>query len=70
MNMSCLINRVASLALLLAGIAMPPAIAEEQSPPNIVVILLDDAGFSDYSFLGFNICYTYINDVVEVEDLW
>lgn len=55
MNMSCLINRVASLALLLAGIAMPPATAEEQSPPNIVVILLDDAGFSDYSFLGSRI---------------
>lgn len=50
-----LIRRLAGLALLLAGLAMLPVIAEEKSPPNIIVILLDDAGFSDYSFLGADI---------------
>ena len=52
MNMRCLISRLASLALLLMSLTVLPALAEEKSPPNIIVILLDDAGFSDYSFLG------------------
>ena len=55
MNMRCLMGRLASLALLLTSLPVLPALAQEKSPPNIIVILLDDAGFSDYSFLGATI---------------
>ena len=55
MNMRCLMIRLASLALLLTSLPVLPALAQEKSPPNIIVILLDDAGFSDYSFLGATI---------------
>ncbi len=55
MNMHSLMGRLARLVMLLAGIAMSPAMAEEKSPPNIVIVVLDDAGFSDYSFLGSRI---------------
>ena len=55
MNMCCPMGRLANLALLFVGLAILPAIAEETSPPNIIVVLLDDAGFSDYSFLGAKI---------------
>ena len=54
-NMCSLIHRLAKLVVLFAAIATPPAMAEEKSPPNIVIVVLDDAGFSDYSFLGSRI---------------
>ena len=55
MNLHGLIRRLTSLTLLFACAALVPAIAEEKSSPNIVIIVLDDAGFSDYSFLGSRI---------------
>ena len=54
-NMYSLIRRLAKLVVLFAAIATTPAMAEEKSPPNIVIVVLDDAGFSDYSFLGSRI---------------
>ena len=55
MNLHGLLRRLTSLTLLFACAALAPAIAEEKSSPNIVIIVLDDAGFSDYSFLGSRI---------------
>lgn len=54
-NVRCLIRRFASLVVLFVTIASLPAMAEGKSPPNIVIVVLDDAGFSDYSFLGSRI---------------
>ena len=41
--------------VLFAAFASLPVMAEEKSPPNIIIVVLDDAGFSDYSFLGSRI---------------
>jgi uncharacterized sulfatase len=32
--------------------ALPPAIAQQQKPPNIVLIISDDQAWSDYGFMG------------------
>ena len=55
MNIRCLIRRLASLVLLSVAITSLPAVTAEKSLPNIVIVVLDDAGFSDYSFLGSRI---------------
>ena len=55
MNIRCLIRRLANLVMLSVAITSLPAVTAEKSPPNIVIVVLDDAGFSDYSFLGSRI---------------
>ena len=55
MNIRCLTRPLASLVLFSVAITSLPVMAEEKSPPNIVIVVLDDAGFSDYSFLGSRI---------------
>jgi arylsulfatase A-like enzyme len=44
-----------SALLVLVGIAMPALAAEEQNRPNIVVMLVDDMGFSDIGCYGSEI---------------
>ena len=55
MNVHCLLSRLVGFVLVLTAFANLPTMAEEESPPNIVIVVLDDAGFSDYSFLGSRI---------------
>ena len=55
MNIRCLTRRLASLVLLSVAITSLPAVTAEKSLPNIIIVVLDDAGFSDYSFLGSRI---------------
>ena len=55
MNLHYLIDRLPHFMMLLVFMVTLPVMAVEKSPPNIVIIVLDDAGFSDYSFLGSRI---------------
>ena len=43
--MRCLIRRFANLAMLSVAITSLPAVTAEKWPPNIVIVVLDDAGF-------------------------
>ena len=65
MNIRCLIRRFANLVMLSVAITSLPAVTAEKSPPNIVIVVLDDAGFSDYSFLGSRIQTTTIDALAE-----
>ncbi len=65
MNLHYLIGRLPFFLMLPVVIATLPVMAEEKSPPNVVVIVLDDAGFSDYSFLGSRIQTPTIDALAE-----
>ncbi len=58
---------ILTLLLVVAGLSV--CIAEEPAPPNVVLILSDDQGYADYSFMGHDIIQTPRLDRLASESL-
>ncbi len=61
---------IATFAIILATVLMGrPAFAAETTPPNVILIISDDQGFTDYGFMGSKIAKTPNLDRMASESL-